>query len=90
MPRHRANPEVQQYRLLAVRDLKGTPRDLALLRNGDRITLDRSIASIMSVSKEESLSADDVRQKLYQTFKSRGLLDSLKVCVQSVSLINYI
>ncbi|XP_056610575.1 centriole and centriolar satellite protein ofd1 isoform X1 [Triplophysa dalaica] len=32
----------------------------------------------MSVNKEESLSADEIRQKLYQTFKSRGLLDSMK------------
>ncbi|XP_057192839.1 centriole and centriolar satellite protein ofd1 isoform X1 [Triplophysa rosa] len=32
----------------------------------------------MSVNEEESLSADEIRQKLYQTFKSRGLLDSLK------------
>ncbi|XDV29878.1 hypothetical protein PO909_032910 [Leuciscus waleckii] len=32
----------------------------------------------MSVSKEESLSPDEMRQKLYQTFKSRGLLDTLK------------
>ncbi|NP_001306137.1 centriole and centriolar satellite protein ofd1 isoform 1 [Danio rerio] len=32
----------------------------------------------MSASKEESLSPDEMRQKLYQTFKSRGLLDTLK------------
>ncbi|KAK7154666.1 hypothetical protein R3I94_007862 [Phoxinus phoxinus] len=32
----------------------------------------------MSVSKEESLSPDEMRQKLYQTFKSRGMLDTLK------------
>ncbi|RXN38575.1 oral-facial-digital syndrome 1 [Labeo rohita] len=32
----------------------------------------------MSVSKEDSLSPDEMRQKLYQTFKSRGLLDALK------------
>ncbi|XP_051762082.1 centriole and centriolar satellite protein ofd1 isoform X4 [Ctenopharyngodon idella] len=32
----------------------------------------------MSVSKEESLSPDEMRQKLYQTFKSRGVLDTLK------------
>ncbi|KAK2904646.1 hypothetical protein Q8A67_006445 [Cirrhinus molitorella] len=32
----------------------------------------------MSVSKEESLSPDEMRQKLYQTFKSRGVLDALK------------
>lgn len=35
----------------------------------------------MSVGEEESLSPDEMRQKLYQTFKSRGVLDSLKVCV---------
>ncbi|KAF4108679.1 centriole and centriolar satellite protein ofd1 isoform X1 [Onychostoma macrolepis] len=33
---------------------------------------------IMSASNEESLSPDEMRQKLYQTFKSRGLLDALK------------
>ncbi|XP_052004431.1 centriole and centriolar satellite protein ofd1 isoform X2 [Xyrauchen texanus] len=32
----------------------------------------------MSVRKEESLSPDEMRQKLYQTFKSRGVLDTLK------------
>ncbi|XP_043086503.1 oral-facial-digital syndrome 1 protein homolog isoform X2 [Puntigrus tetrazona] len=32
----------------------------------------------MSAGKEESLSPDEMRQKLYQTFKSRGLLDALK------------
>ncbi|XP_073701485.1 centriole and centriolar satellite protein ofd1 [Garra rufa] len=32
----------------------------------------------MSGSKEESLSPDEMRQKLYQTFKSRGVLDALK------------
>ncbi|KAK9968912.1 hypothetical protein ABG768_027132 [Culter alburnus] len=32
----------------------------------------------MSVRKEESLSPDEMRHKLYQTFKSRGVLDTLK------------
>ncbi|XP_067300804.1 centriole and centriolar satellite protein ofd1 isoform X5 [Pseudorasbora parva] len=32
----------------------------------------------MSASKEESLTPDEMRQKLYQTFKSRGVLDTLK------------
>ncbi|XP_051566563.1 centriole and centriolar satellite protein ofd1 isoform X2 [Myxocyprinus asiaticus] len=32
----------------------------------------------MSVRKEVSLSPDEMRQKLYQTFKSRGVLDTLK------------
>uniref|UniRef100_A0A8C2C554 OFD1 centriole and centriolar satellite protein n=1 Tax=Cyprinus carpio TaxID=7962 RepID=A0A8C2C554_CYPCA len=32
----------------------------------------------MSGSEEQSLSPDEMRQKLYQTFRSRGLLDALK------------
>ncbi|XP_067264613.1 centriole and centriolar satellite protein ofd1 isoform X2 [Chanodichthys erythropterus] len=32
----------------------------------------------MSVRKEESLSPDEMRHKLHQTFKSRGVLDTLK------------
>ncbi len=40
----------------------------------------------MSANKEESLSPDEMRQKLYQTFKSRGLLDALKVRVSSHSV----
>ncbi|KAL0985575.1 hypothetical protein UPYG_G00158790 [Umbra pygmaea] len=32
----------------------------------------------MSVAKEEALSPDELRKRLYQTFKSRGVLDSLK------------
>ncbi len=40
----------------------------------------------MSAGKEESLSPDEMRQKLYQTFKSRGLLDALKVRVPSHSV----
>ncbi|XP_016345252.1 centriole and centriolar satellite protein ofd1 isoform X4 [Sinocyclocheilus anshuiensis] len=33
---------------------------------------------MMSGSEEQSLSPDEMRQKLYQTFRSRGLLDALK------------
>ncbi|TRZ00088.1 hypothetical protein DNTS_004640 [Danionella cerebrum] len=33
---------------------------------------------IMSAGKDDGLSSDEMRQKLYQTFKSRGLLDTLK------------
>ncbi|XP_052421057.1 centriole and centriolar satellite protein ofd1 isoform X1 [Carassius gibelio] len=33
---------------------------------------------VMSGSGEQSLSPDEMRQKLYQTFRSRGLLDALK------------
>ncbi|XP_030642444.1 centriole and centriolar satellite protein ofd1 [Chanos chanos] len=32
----------------------------------------------MSISKEESLSSDELRKKLYQTFRNRGVLDTLK------------
>eukprot|EP00058_Branchiostoma_floridae_P015501 XP_002600989.1 hypothetical protein BRAFLDRAFT_232541 [Branchiostoma floridae] len=32
----------------------------------------------MNSSREESMSAEDLRQQLYHTFKERGLLDSLK------------
>ncbi|XP_036428332.1 oral-facial-digital syndrome 1 protein homolog [Colossoma macropomum] len=32
----------------------------------------------MSAHKEETLSPDELRKRLYQTFKSRGLLDTLK------------
>ncbi|KAJ8004625.1 hypothetical protein DPEC_G00138250 [Dallia pectoralis] len=32
----------------------------------------------MSVAKEEALSSDELRKRLYQTFKSRGVLDTLK------------
>ncbi|XP_076858075.1 centriole and centriolar satellite protein ofd1 isoform X2 [Brachyhypopomus gauderio] len=32
----------------------------------------------MSASKEQSLSSEDIRKRLYQTFKNRGVLDSLK------------
>ncbi|KTF95616.1 hypothetical protein cypCar_00037143 [Cyprinus carpio] len=33
---------------------------------------------VMSGGEEQSLSPDEMRQKLYQTFRSRGLLDALK------------
>ena len=33
----------------------------------------------MSVTKEEALSPDELRKRLYQTFKTRGVLDTLKV-----------
>uniref|UniRef100_A0A8C8FVZ4 LisH domain-containing protein n=1 Tax=Oncorhynchus tshawytscha TaxID=74940 RepID=A0A8C8FVZ4_ONCTS len=32
----------------------------------------------MSVAKEEALSPDELRKRLYQTFKNRGVLDTLK------------
>ncbi|XP_067117800.1 centriole and centriolar satellite protein ofd1 isoform X4 [Osmerus mordax] len=32
----------------------------------------------MSVTKEEALSPDELRKRLYQTFKTRGVLDTLK------------
>lgn len=33
----------------------------------------------MSSSKEDALSPDELRKRLYQTFKSKGVLDTLKV-----------
>lgn len=33
----------------------------------------------MSSAKEDALSPDELRKRLYQTFKSKGVLDTLKV-----------
>lgn len=33
----------------------------------------------MSSAKEDTLSPDELRKRLYQTFKSKGVLDTLKV-----------
>lgn len=35
--------------------------------------------AVMSSPKEETLSPDELRKRLYQTFKNRGVLDTLKV-----------
>lgn len=35
-------------------------------------------SKVMSVSREEALSPDELRRRLYQTFKSKGVLDTLK------------
>lgn len=39
----------------------------------------------MSSAKEDALSPDELRKRLYQTFKSKGVLDTLKVS-QKVTL----
>lgn len=36
--------------------------------------------------KSDVLSQDDLRKKLYQTFKDRGVLDTLKVSVLGISV----
>lgn len=33
----------------------------------------------MSSAKEDALSPDELRKRLYQTFKNKGVLDTLKV-----------
>lgn len=33
----------------------------------------------MSSSKEDTLSPEELRKRLYQTFKNKGVLDTLKV-----------
>lgn len=33
----------------------------------------------MSSAKEDTLSPDELRKRLYQTFKNKGVLDTLKV-----------
>lgn len=37
----------------------------------------------MSSSKEAEISPDELRKRLYQTFKNKGVLDTLKVSVPS-------
>lgn len=34
----------------------------------------------MASVERETLSQDELRKRLYQTFKNRGVLDTLKVC----------
>ncbi len=36
-------------------------------------------SAVMSSAKEDTLSPDELRKRLYQTFKSKGVLDTLKV-----------
>ncbi|XP_028291811.1 centriole and centriolar satellite protein ofd1 isoform X2 [Gouania willdenowi] len=45
----------------------------------------------MSASKEGSLSSDELRKRLYQTFKNKGVLDTLKVQLrnQLIQGLNY-
>lgn len=35
----------------------------------------------MAEGQREALTQDELRKRLYQTFKNRGVLDTLKVCV---------
>lgn len=46
-----------------------------------------AVALIMSASREEALTPDELRKRLYQTFKSKGLLDTLKVSYTHVIAI---
>lgn len=38
----------------------------------------------MSADEEQSLSAEDLRKRLYQSFKRKGVLDAVKVSVSAV------
>lgn len=41
----------------------------------------------MSSPREETLSPDELRKRLYQTFKNRGVLDTLKVSRDSNAVV---
>ncbi|XP_034416827.1 oral-facial-digital syndrome 1 protein homolog isoform X2 [Cyclopterus lumpus] len=53
---------------------KGTPKRFLVARQ-DR---QHSVVGVMSSAKEDTLSPDELRKRLYQTFKNKGLLDTLK------------
>lgn len=41
----------------------------------------------MASVERETLSQEELRKRLYQTFKSRGVLDTLKVCFAASDLL---
>ena len=52
-----------------------TPKDVLKVAENLRLS---TLTAVMS-SKEDALSSEELRKRLYQTFKNKGVLDTLKV-----------
>lgn len=51
-----------------------------------RVNHNRFLSWSIMFPKSDVLSQDDLRKKLYQTFKDRGVLDTLKVSILGISV----